>query len=391
MAIFGAIFAALGRFLGRIVTTALGWASTLLFGQIPESKRLLLSFVTLGSIAWVVTVLGVLIPDVGTFLLAAVPAPDFIQESWIRLAMLAAALILPILIGVGSVILISAERRPKGKDLAIQVLRGYPYALVLAVTLVFLGVIALVRKGRSMIKRFEDAHIAIVVKPGGYEKVATDLEKALDDAGLAIDRSPAPRILEIPSKLLAWAGGSGVASLVPDRLIQMSNQELEVLLYPSDIFIAGKQEPLARARAAISSRLTFTEAYLTSTEEAQDIEDRLARIARADVPIGAARAELDAVDQQLASIVLPHEEWEVLYRVRQQVERNLLERQQTQPVADTQGRRDIESLSPPAVAVEAASMAAFGIAASLLDRILRRVRPQEAEAADEREAAAAGR
>src|SRR5918999_4138007 len=121
MAVFGAIFAALGRFLGRIVTTALGWASTLLFGQIPESKRLLLSFVTLGSIAWVVTVLGVLIPDVGTFLLAAVPAPDFVEESWIRLAMLVAALVLPILIGIGSLILIAPERRPKGKDAVVQV------------------------------------------------------------------------------------------------------------------------------------------------------------------------------------------------------------------------------------------------------------------------------
>src|SRR5918992_6177822 len=123
MAVIGAIFAALGRFLGRIVTTALGWASTLLFGQIPESKRLLLSFVTLGSIAWVVTVLGVLLPDVGTFLLAAVPAPDFIEENWIRLAMLAAAVVLPILIGIGSLVLIPPERRPTGKDLAIQGLR----------------------------------------------------------------------------------------------------------------------------------------------------------------------------------------------------------------------------------------------------------------------------
>jgi hypothetical protein len=387
MAVFGAIFAALGRFLGRVVQTALGWASTLLFGRIPESKQLLLSFVTLGSIAWVVTVLGVLVPDVGAFLLAAAPVPDFVDEGWIRLAMLAAAVVLPLLIGIGGVILIAPERRPQGTDLVVQVLRGYPYAAVLAVTLVFLAVVAIARKGRSIVKRWNDAHIPIVVKPGGYERVARDLEKALDDAGLDIERSAAPRVLEVPSKLLAAVGGSGVASLVPDRLIELNSPDLEVLIYPSDIFIAGKDEPLARARAAVSSRLTFTAAWLTSSEEAQRIEDRLERISNGQLPLPAAQAELAAIDRELASMVLLHDEWEVLYRMRLQVERNLL----LSAPAAAEARAEAAVPSPPAVAIEAASMAAYGIAASLLDRLLRRVRSGEAEAAAERETAAAGR
>jgi len=389
MAVFGAIFAALGRFLGRVVQTALGWASTLLFGRIPESKQLLLSFVTLGSIAWVVTVLGVLVPDVGTFLLAAAPVPDFVDESWIRLAMLAAAVILPLLIGIGGVILIAPERRPHGTDLVVQVLRGYPYAAVLAVTLAFLAVVAIARKGRSIVKRWNDAHIPIVVKPGGYERVAKDLEKALDDAGLDIERSAAPRVLEVPSKLLAAVGGSGVASLVPDRLIELNSSDLEVLIYPSDIFIAGKDQPLARARAAVSSRLTFTAAWLTSSEEAQRIEDRLERISNGQPPLSAAQAELAAIDRDLASVVLLHDEWEVLYRMRLQVERNLL-LQHAEPGA-AEARVEAAVPSPPAVAIEAASMAAYGIAASLLDRLLRRVRSGEAQAAADRETAAAGR
>jgi hypothetical protein len=394
MAIFGAVFAALGRFLGRIVQMALGWASTLLFGQIPENKQLLLSFVTLGSIAWVVVLLGVLIPDIGAFLLTAAPIPDFIEESWIRIAMLVAAIVLPILIGIGGLMLIAAERRPKGKEMVVQILRGYPYAVLLAFTLVFLGVVALIRRGRSMIKRWQDAHIAIVIKPGGYEKVATDLEAALDNAGLDFRRTPAPRVLEAPSKLLAKVGGSGVAALVPDRLIQMVASDLEVLVYPSDIFIAGKEEPLARARAAIASRLTFTAAYLTSSEDAQRIEERLERIANGDAPLAARHTELKAIDKELASVVLRHEEWEVLYRMRQQVERNLLAQEREDRVAEVPGRQEVATLSPPAVAVEAASMAAYGIAASVLDRVLRRVKRnhgEEMRERDDREAAAAGR
>jgi len=39
MAIFAPLFAAAGRFLGRFVNTALGWATILLFGQVPEARR----------------------------------------------------------------------------------------------------------------------------------------------------------------------------------------------------------------------------------------------------------------------------------------------------------------------------------------------------------------
>lgn len=95
MAILASVFALAGRFLGRVLTMALGWATILLFGRIPQSKQLLLSGVTLGSLAWVVALIGVLLPDVGTFLVAAVPVPSFIREEWVRLAMLGAALVIP--------------------------------------------------------------------------------------------------------------------------------------------------------------------------------------------------------------------------------------------------------------------------------------------------------
>ena len=40
MAITAPLFAFLGRQLGRILTTLLGWASTMLFGRVPQSKQL---------------------------------------------------------------------------------------------------------------------------------------------------------------------------------------------------------------------------------------------------------------------------------------------------------------------------------------------------------------
>ena len=319
MAIIGGLFAALGRFAGKVVTMVLGWASVLLFGRVPQSKQLLLVLITLGSIGWVLALVGVILPDVSSFLLAAIPRPEFIDELWIRLAMIAVAIVLPLVIGFLTVLVLDEARRPKGMDLVVQVLRGYLYAPVLALILVVLAGIALWRKGTALAKRWQDAHVAVIVKPGGYERVVRDLERALDDAGVAVSRTKAPAALTIPPKLLAKVGGASVAALVPDELVSLEGEGVSVLVYPSDIALLGEKEIVARARAAIVARLTLTEAYLTSAEETEKVEDRLAALANA--PAGTATAEtFRQIDEELAALMVPYDEWETVYRLRLQVE-----------------------------------------------------------------------
>jgi hypothetical protein len=315
--ILAPLLAFLGRFVGKVLTTAFGWASLMLFGRVPHSKQLLLAGVSLGSILWVALVAGVAVPDVGTFLIGFVPAPAWIDETWMRIAMLIGALLLPILIGVAGLFLLDVTDRPTGTRRLAAVLRGYPYAAVLAVVLITMVVVAPIRKLRTILKRWEDAHIAMVVQPGGYQRVAADIERTLDAAGLQIERARAPVVLEIPSKVLAAVGGESVRRLVPDRLIVLRNRQLEVTLHPSDVVITGGKEAVARARAAIATEMPFTAAYLTTSKEGQKIEDTLRAVAERRAPGGA----LAEVDSRLARLVIPHEEWEVLYRERLQVER----------------------------------------------------------------------
>jgi len=156
MALFAPLIAFIGRQVGRIVQMAFGWATILLFGRVPQRKQLLLAGVALGSILWVVTLVGVLLPDVGTFLVAFIPAPDFIDEGWIRLAMLVLAIILPLAVGAGGLFLMNAADRPAGiGGKLIQVLRGYPYAAVLSLVILFLLLVAPIFKLRTIIKRWE--------------------------------------------------------------------------------------------------------------------------------------------------------------------------------------------------------------------------------------------
>jgi hypothetical protein len=321
MAILATIFGLLGRVAGKLLTAALGWASTLLFGQVPRSKQVLLALITFASLIWVALVVGVIVPDLGTMLIAFVPVPDFVREEWVRLVMLAGAIVTPLVVG-GAGLMLMGER-PGGRKAIGQFLRGYPLAAVIAVTIAFLAVVALVRKARSLARRWTDTHIPMVVRPGEYERVVGELEEVLDQAGLDVERRPASRALAVPGKLLAAVAGPGVDALVPDRLLMLVAPRLEVGLYPSDIAIAGREEGVARARAAIATRLMAAPAYLTTSLETQKIEDRLAEIARGG-SIEHAQAELARIDEELAALVVPYDEWEVLYRMRLQVERDVL-------------------------------------------------------------------
>ena len=319
MAILAPLLAFIGRFVGKFLNMAFSWASVMLFGRVPASKQLLLSGVSLGAIAWLAVLIGILLPAVGTFLLAFVPLPDCVDEGWVRLAMLVLAVLLPLLIGVGGLFLLEPGDRPHGMQRLVAVLRGYPYAAVLALVLLTMLVVAPVRKVRSIFKRWEDEHMPILIQPGGYDEVATDLEQALDGAGLEIGRGRAPWVLEMPSRFLAAVGGGSVKRLVPDKLFVLQNRSLEVTLHPADVVMSGRREYVARARAAIATRMTFTAAYMTSTKESQQVEDVLRAIAEHRAPGGA----LAAVDDRLAKLTIPHDEWEVLYRQRLQVERDL--------------------------------------------------------------------
>jgi hypothetical protein len=331
MALLAPLFAFIGRQVGRIVQMAFGWATIMLFGRVPQRKQLLLAGVALGSILWVVTLVGVLLPDAGAFLITLVPAPDFIDEGLIRLVMLGLAILLPLAVGAGGLMLMDEADRPAGiGGKAIQLLRGYPYAAVLSLVILFLLVVAPIFKLRTIFKRWEDAHIPIVVKPDGYEQVVRDLVAAVDGAGLDLSRARAPRVLEMPSRLLAAVGGESVRRLVPEQIVMLRARDIEVTIHPSDVAITGSKRAVAQARAAVANRLTKTEAYLTGSEEAQQVEDGL-RALRNPADAEAALIALRAIDKRMTELTVPYEEWEVLYRQRLQVERDLLRARVIEP------------------------------------------------------------
>jgi hypothetical protein len=317
MALIASLFALVGRFVGRLLTTTLGWASVLLFGRIPQDRQVWLAVLTFGSLAWVAAVAGILVPDVGAVLLTALPRPDWIPEDLVRLAMLATAIILPAILGGVTLLLFDPEERPKGTELLAQVARGYAVVPILAVTLVVLAVAGTVRKLDSLAHGRDDAHVAIVVRPGRYDALVATLEETLRADGIVEGRRAGSAVLTTPARLLARVAGRGIGSLVPDRLIVLHGPGLKLAVYPSDLALTGEKDDVARARALVTRDVPSKDAWFTTSKEAQKVEDRLAALESADPATRAAL--LPDIDRDLLNLTIDQDTFEVLYRRRLQL------------------------------------------------------------------------
>jgi hypothetical protein len=305
----GAVFAFVGRQVGRLLQLAFNWATLVLFGQVAKDKQLFLSLMAALSLVWPVALAGVAIPSVGTFLFGFVTVPDW-ADLWVRLGMLALALLAPL--GVGFCAIKLGERAPRGLDFARALVAGYPNALALAVVLLWLMVVTPVTQVIALVRRWDTAHVAIAVKPGAYDTVVDDLRAALEAADLPVRHTFAPWPLTLPGRVLALVGGAGVRALVPQHLSQLRGQAFVMTIHPMDLSLTGKTRALARARSAIVRQLTFTHAYQTWTKEAQKIEDDLLAAAED-------RLDLEPIGHRVNTVDVPFEEWEVLYRMLLQV------------------------------------------------------------------------
>jgi hypothetical protein len=322
-------FGIAGRIAGDLMMSALGWASSLLFGRVPRTHQIFLVLMMALSFLWIVAVLALLVPTVASTLLATTPHPPFVDNQWVGFAVLLAVILLPLGVGAAGYLVPADGERPGGVVVVREVLRGYLLAPVISGLLIFLAGVGMARKIRSRRHGWSDAHVPIVVKPGGYDQLVSDLQNALASAALLVTAADAPWVLTLPARILTGVAGGNVRKLRPDRLIALSGPNLNVGVYPSDLAISGPTLVGIRARAAIVSRLVTAPALLTTSKEAQEVEDRLRKLAKPGgasgvTPRPGRRAEFDAIDSTLVDLAVPTDEWDILYRIRLQIERDLL-------------------------------------------------------------------
>ena len=323
MALIQAAIAMIFRSAGKLLNTAFGWATVLLFGRVPESRQLYLSGVAFGSVLWLVALLGLAFPGLGAFLVAFMSPPPWVKP-WIRIAMLAAVVVIPALVGILSTRMVDPEDRP---SMIRAIGRGYPYTVGLALTLVIMTLFAPIMKVRDLLKRWTTEHVPVIIPTEHYAVVVKEVKQALADGGISTVPQRAQWMLRFPTTILTWfAGRSLGGSDVP--LQRLVNERLQVLLHPSDLVISGREADAAHARAVLAERLTVTHAYLTWTKESNEIEDEIRRAwdeMRAH-ETGPAADRVARIDHRLQGLTVAYEEWEVLFRELLLVQREVLAR-----------------------------------------------------------------
>ena len=329
MAIVQALLAMVFRSAGKLLNTAFGWATTMLFGRVAQDRQIYLSVIAFGSVIWILCLLGIAFPAFATFMLSFVPLPSWVDRTLVRLAMLAAACVIPGIVGLVSLKMMEPAQRPKGATgKIVAVLKGYPYTLGLALTLILMTVFAPIIKVRNLARRWTSEHVPVIIQPEDYLEVVDALQTALRDGGTPTTRHRASAMLRLPTRILTLFAGGAVANLVADEMTELRGDGLEVVVHPSDIVISGRERVAARARAVMAERLVFSPAYLTWDKEANEIEDALRAIWKGQLvgreDIDGALARLAAVERRLHEQAFPYEEWEVLYREKLVVERKLL-------------------------------------------------------------------
>jgi hypothetical protein len=325
MAIIQVLLAALARSAGRILNTAVGWATTMIFGRVPEKRQIYVSIMTFGSLVWIAVIVGIAFPSVGTFLLSFVPLPSWVDRKWVRLAMTVAATVLPALVGTVSLLLRDPDERPAGSARLRAVLRGYPFTLGLAVTLLMMCVLAPVMKLQTLMRRWASQHIPVVVRSEDYDDVLEQVQRVLATGGWRTERRVASWMVRLPTRVLTLLAGRALDAYVAQQLTTLRAERFEAVLHPSDLVLSGEEAQVVHARSLLAEQLAFGKAHLTWTRDAQALEDDMRSLhGRLALGAGASGSRhvaglgpaLDHVDSRLKDLDVTYEEWEVLFRQR---------------------------------------------------------------------------
>lgn len=316
--------------LSRSASFALGWATAIYFGQVPGRQGRILSVISLLAAAWVVLIIGFAIPILGG---AALEASDVIEENFdvrtIHYVGLVAGLVLtpPIIAACVVWANILGERNIRRWIRLIPV--SYPASFMLGVSVLQMVLFTPVLLFQRWRRKRKLVQVAVMMRDGtDDEDLLKALRRALASIGVkkvSVSEAKGPK--SWPLRTVAFAAEHLLGAVVRGDPMRLDAGPLEIQAYATNVSILGRKEDAYRARAAIERELAFADAYLTWDEQSQGFEDELKKIHReADGDVRAVRGRLDKVQERMDVASMNSEQWNVLYRLRLQVEQDVSRR-----------------------------------------------------------------
>ncbi len=310
---------------------ALGWATALYFGQVPGRQGRILAVVSLLAIAWLVVLVGFGIPImVGALLDAAgVIGRNFDVRPIHYLGLVAAILATPPAVAASVVFGGFHERRDVATWVRLVPV-SYPATFMLGLSvlqMVLFTPILLFQRWRQKRKLVQ---VPLVMRENTddddlLEAVKTALKAAgIDD--YHVTEATGPK--SWPMRTVAFPARHLLGAVVRGEPIRIVDGNIEVLAYATNIAINGPKERAYEVRAAVEREVAFCNAYLTWNDEAQQLEDELMTVdGAANGDLDRLRRRLDRIQGRIDRASLNSEEWNVLYRLRLQVQERAERRQ----------------------------------------------------------------
>lgn len=320
---------------GRAASFALGWATSLFFGEIPGNKGRVLSAAAVISLAWVL-----LLTVVGPLLVIGIAGDAAglvdlrawnIHPAQVMLPVVGLVVIPPTVTVMGELSHFHEDRSvrrgigtlPLSYPIALSL--GTGFLLMLLVTPVVL--LRHAREGRAT------EHIALVVKEGRFDQLADDLERWTGElAGVPCTRQELTGVVSWPMRTMRFAAAHLLRSVVTADPVRLRAGDVEVSVFATNLSVTAPRDDVYRWRAALHKRLALTEAYFTWSEEPQRFEGELMRLQQSpDLALEERIAALERLQEQIDAAKLKSDEWEVLYRLRLQIERDAYEASARRP------------------------------------------------------------
>lgn len=316
---------------------ALGWATALYFGQVPGRQGRILSVVSLIAAGWVLVIGGFAIPILGGAALEAlgVIGDNFDVEAIHYLGLVAAVVLAPPIVAASVVFGEFHEDRSAGTWLRLVPI-SYPATFMLGVSVLQMVAVTPVLLFQRWRQKRKLIQVPLVMKAGTDDDDMTEAVRAsLSSIGIedvSVSEASGPKVW--PMRTVGFAAEHLLGAVVRGEPMRLAADGLEIYAYATNIAILGPKEAAYRARAAVERELAFCDAYLTWNEVAQDFEDELMEAHRsANGDIAALRRRLDEVQERMDIASLNAEEWNVLYRLRLQVEQ-AASRRKDEPARD---------------------------------------------------------
>ena len=310
--------------LSKSASFALGWATALYFGQVPGSQGRILAVVSLVAAGWVIVIIGFAIPIFTGALLEAADVIDrnFDVEAIHYLALVGAIVLAPPAVAGGLVLgEFRAERTVSEWLRLIPV--SYPATFLLG--LAVLEMVAFTpflliqrwRQKRALVQ------VPLVMKEGtDDDDLVEAVRAALASIGIedvSVSEATGPKAW--PMRTVGFAARHLLGAVVRGDPMRLRAHGLEIYAYATNVAILGPTQDAHRVRAAVERELAFREAYLTWSDDSQQIEDELTEARKAaNGDVDGLRRRLDEVQDRMDAASLNSEEWNVLYRMRLQVE-----------------------------------------------------------------------